>query len=219
MEEITKFFSYLKHHTDDIVRCGTLTTSFWALQSIGQRVTGAIGLRGTSTSPGISCLGCALTALNLIVANKVLGIVEGRNTVATKDNNKGKIVNQLIDRKDMIYKLTTGLFIYYVTDRTNFRTSFPSSSITLGAFVGPNNLYRRSVPSSSIVATDLQRKRIQELGRKYGCHQCGSKELFKLGFNQKIFIADHMPPSKFIKKLNKVWWRRLLKITVCSCGL
>lgn len=91
-----------------------------------------------------------------------------------------------------------------------FRTVFPSSSITHGAYANTRSMMRSSIVSNSAVASDAQRKRIQALGRRFGCHQCGSRQVFA----KKGFIADHMPPTKRAEELSAVWWRKLLNLKV-----
>eukprot|EP01035_Chromulina_nebulosa_P018151 gene18151-23805_t len=62
----------------------------------------------------------------------------------------------------------------------------------------------------SPIATDSQRSLIQQYGKRFGCHQCGSKQLF----NNKIFIADHMPPTKICNDMNNKWWRKLFNLKI-----
>jgi hypothetical protein len=93
-----------------------------------------------------------------------------------------------------------------------FRTVFPSSSITLGAYANTRSMMRSSIISNSAIASEAQRKRIQAMGKRFGCHQCGSRQLL----SKKVFIADHMPPTKRAEQLSSVWWRKLLRIKVPS---
>ena len=80
----------------------------------------------------------------------------------------------------------------------------PSSFTTLGTFA---NTARGSLPATLSYATSEQRARIQELGRRFGCHTCGRR--WRTRFN-----ADHMPPLAEVKRANAALWRRALGRTV-----
>eukprot|EP01032_Pedospumella_encystans_P024230 gene24230-27411_t len=73
-------------------------------------------------------------------------------------------------------------------------------------------MLRSSIVSNSPVASDSQRRRIQQMGKRFGCHQCGNRQLL----NNKGFIADHMPPTKRAEELSAVWWRRMMNLKVHS---
>lgn len=51
---------------------------------------------------------------------------------------------------------------------------------------------------------------MESLTRRFGCHQCANRQLL----TRKIFIADHMPPTKIVEQMNKKLWRRWLGIKV-----
>ncbi|XP_078688447.1 uncharacterized protein LOC144920261 [Branchiostoma floridae x Branchiostoma belcheri] len=86
-----------------------------------------------------------------------------------------------------------------------FRNVLPSHLLHPGAFS------KKAVPASLKYASQNKKVHIQQLGRKFGCHSCGSKfgglktsygKVFqKLKLKEKIgillggrFIADHQPP-------------------------
>jgi hypothetical protein len=118
--------------------------------------------------------------------------------------------------KEVVRRSALGLSAYLVLEGGMFRTVFPSSSISLGAYANTRSTLRSSIVSNSAVASEAQRRRIQQLGRRFGCHQCGSRQLFSKG----TFIADHMPPTKRAEELSAVWWRKWLKIKVIyPCSL
>jgi hypothetical protein len=80
----------------------------------------------------------------------------------------------------------------------------PSSLSTLGAF---SNTARASLPATLAYATSAERAAIQKLGRKFGCHTCGTRFLFSsLG----RYNADHMPPLSEVRRANSALWRRAL---------
>ena len=56
----------------------------------------------------------------------------------------------------------------------------------------------------------MSRKLIQSLGKRFGCHQCGSRQLFRGADSGGIFIADHQPPTKMAKAMADAWWRKWL---------
>ena len=90
------------------------------------------------------------------------------------------------------------------------KTSLPSSILTTGSYA---SVFGGAIPSSSSVASPYQRTLIQRMGRAHGCHHCGSRQLFGSG---TYFIADHMPPTKLVDKMNKAFLRRLLRIEVAQ---
>lgn len=105
-----------------------------------------------------------------------------------------------------------GLSAYTILEGGLFRTTFPSSSIALGAYANTRSTLRSSIISNSPVASDAQRRRIQQMGKRFGCHQCGNRQVF----NSKGFIADHMPPTKRADEMSAVWWRRAIGLKVTS---
>lgn len=119
-------------------------------------------------------------------------------------NNKR---NKEIVRYEFAKRVILGLGMYLLLERKGFKTVLPSSILTTGAYA---NFARGAVEASGAVASASQRLKIQTLGKLYGCHHCGTKQLF----TANKFIADHMPPTKFVNEMNKKWWRRMLKITV-----
>lgn len=99
-----------------------------------------------------------------------------------------------------ISRLYVGLASYLILEGGNMRISFPSSITALGAFASRRRW--NSLPTDKAIATASQRSAIQKLGRRCGCHHCGSRW-------SKIFIADHMPPTKFVEDMKKKWYNRL----------
>lgn len=125
----------------------------------------------------------------------------------------------LKDRKRVVAKerLRRGLLTvlgYAAIEQLTFpgvsplKTSLASSILTTGSFA---SVFGGAIPSSSSVATPYQRTLIQRMGRVHGCHHCGSRQLFGSG---AYFIADHMPPTKLVEKMNHSFLRRLLRLSV-----
>jgi len=84
----------------------------------------------------------------------------------------------------------------------------PSSYTHLGSFA------RWSIPCTENYADAKQRTMIEQMGRKWGCHTCGSKMYFssaKSGITGKTyrFAADHMPPKSVAKHMNDQWFRKI----------
>lgn len=88
----------------------------------------------------------------------------------------------------------------------------PSSYTHLGSFS------RWSIPCTERYATSNQRLLIEQMGRKWGCHTCGSRMLLFGGGGPTFpstttatarFVGDHMPPKSLATKMNRAWYRRL----------
>jgi hypothetical protein len=120
--------------------------------------------------------------------------------------------NKVATTSDLVRRTFLGLTSYIVLEGGMFRTVYPSSSIALGAYANTRSTLRSSIVSTSSVATGEQRRQIQALGKRFGCHQCGDRQLF----NRLGFIADHMPPTKRAEELSSKWWRRILNLKVQS---
>lgn len=78
----------------------------------------------------------------------------------------------------------------------------PSSFTTVGSFA------RWSIPCGEKYATSSQRAMVEKMGRKWGCHTCGSRMLAKR-FGKHRFVGDHMPPKSVAVQMNTSWLRRL----------
>lgn len=92
-----------------------------------------------------------------------------------------------------------------------FRALSPSSLSSLGAFA---NTKKGSLPATLAYATRSQRFKIQELGRRFGCHTCGARPWPLGGRAQLRYNADHMPPLAEVKVMNQALWRRVLSAPV-----
>ena len=73
----------------------------------------------------------------------------------------------------------------------------PSDVRLPGAFAGPQRYW--SIPTGVDYASASERALIQKLGRRHGCHTCGTRR------SSTKFIADHQPPNKYAKRENA--WR------------
>lgn len=77
----------------------------------------------------------------------------------------------------------------------------PSSYTHLGSFS------RWSIPCTEKYATAQQRTLIHKMGRRWGCHTCGSRMLGPTTKSFK-FVGDHMPPKSVAERMNQMWIRR-----------
>jgi hypothetical protein len=107
--------------------------------------------------------------------------------------------------------LTTG--IYALLDLNMCQTIFPSSILLTGSYARGRHFKgwaNMSVPTNSAKASAKEKVAVTRLGRVFGCHHCGNRQLF----GWKGFIADHMPPTKMANEMNEVFWRRWLGLKV-----
>lgn len=96
-----------------------------------------------------------------------------------------------------------GMLIYRGILGGRFWSISPSSYTNLGSFA------RRSLPATNdSYATYAQRQQIELLGRKFGCHTCGSRMIFAK--SRVKFHADHMPPRSVVNAQKNQFWRKLL---------
>ena len=106
---------------------------------------------------------------------------------------------------------TVGLITYKLLGG-RFWSIAPSSLTNLGSFART----RFAIPAGTKYANFQQRRQIEALGRKWGCHTCGSRgvlSISRIGSNHKHkvkFHADHMPPNSAVKQMNQKFYRRVL---------
>ncbi len=166
-----------------------------------------------------STLGCVLTASSLLVAQEAEKYARKKSYEMVFPPRRESIwglrspsqfSTERYNVKNSTRQLLVGLGVFALLERGFFRTALPSSVIAPGVFANALTMTRRSVIATSAIATDSQRQKIQILGKRFGCHQCGSRQFF----SRRGFIADHMPPTKLALEMSQSWWRKLFKITV-----
>jgi hypothetical protein len=180
---------------------GALTISFYLLSNTFQHFLGAFGLH--SGRP--------------LILNSAMGFL---STVACCSLSR-EIQEQIIPSclkirpdkqniEDAISRLYLGVGLYSLLEQRSFLTALPSSVIAVGVYAKRRSLMGipGSVLASDAVASGKERGAIQILGKRYGCHHCGSKQRFQL--DGKGFIADHQPPTKTAKELEGKWLRSFL---------
>ncbi len=200
----------------NVVSLTVLTGSFYLSQVVLQRCMGMLRIHGGRHGLITSTFGCALTVSSLLIAHEAEKFARSQFFQGKVDNFFGNWSfgrspsEQRHNLKKTIQSLFVGIGVFALLEQGMFRTAFPSSVITLGVFANTGNMLRRSIEATSAIATESQRLKIQTLGKRYGCHQCGSSQWF----SKRGFIADHMPPTKQALEMSQAWWRRVLKIEV-----
>lgn len=197
-----------------------LTTSFWTFQNVFQRGAGLLGCHGGRPFLVTSALGAVTTTCSLLLSQFLNHNKEGilkpfQSAVHKRDISPFTSLSiapplriNRAEKKRYIRETYVGLLSFMLLEKGGFRTAFPSSVIALGVFANHSNKMVRSMVTNSPVATSTQRLHMQKLGKRFGCHQCGKRQLF----NRNIFIADHMPPTKMAIEKDMKWYRRLFSL-------
>lgn len=195
--------------------CAVASGAFWMCQNALQVVAGFVGIHSGRTLPVL----CSLGLLSTIASSSVsMMAIDWRHKLSSNTKNRPyfpftmpTLPSPFHDTSDhsklQVTRVLLGVGIFCLLELQGFKTALPSSIITTGIFARN----RGSIAATSEVATAVQRVRIQQLGWRYGCHHCGSRQVLSL---DKTFIADHMPPTKFMKEMNAKWWRRMLGLKV-----
>jgi len=138
----------------------------------------------------------------------------GMQSIETDLRNFGQAL-----RKDPLHtvRIATLALITFKVLGGRFWSISPSSYTNLGSFARTSH----SIPAKMDYATSAQRKVIESVGRRWGCHTCGSRMIFSRtkpsanGSGSLVkFHADHMPPKSVAHAMNSRWWRKLLRIQV-----
>lgn len=197
-----------------------LSSSFYLSQLVAQRIFMTFKIHSGLPKLIISSIGLVTTVSSLCLSQVVeYGLrVETDNFGTGLPSHQRRLPwpfsNQRPSKafiQDHLTRLALGLGMFVVLEQSLFRTVFPSSLIRTGVYANAFNYRRMSIPSLSEVVSEAQRKKIQALGRRFGCHHCGDRQWFKRG---SVFIGDHMPPTKFAKEMSEKAWRRFLKMPV-----
>jgi hypothetical protein len=71
-------------------------------------------------------------------------------------------------------------------------------SISPSSYTSPGSFARQCIPAKSTAyATPNERDAIQKIGKKYGCHTCGTRKPFS--GTTDGFVADHIPPNAVVE--------------------
>ena len=185
-----------------LLRMGIITLSFFTITNTLQRLAGSLSIHSGRPYIATRVFGAASTAASCLLSLELQELI-----VSQFENDKIPSIR----KKETLARVIPNLGAYYCLERRSFLTAIPSSVISIGVHA-QQNFYaaKGSVLSTNKVATKGQRKLVQIMGKSFGCHQCGSKQW------NKIFIADHMPPTHFMNEMNQVWWRKMFNIKVSS---
>jgi hypothetical protein len=222
---LANIINYTITSNDKIIfeKCSYATILFYTLKNSIQLVSGKIGINSSKSLPLVVTYGLVTTIGSICITHSSIPHLISISNKLFYHNNESELsyYNQIsnsiyhkiysddkhITQKGYIKHIGVSIGFFTLLERNYFKTSIPSSVITIGVHAK----HKGSVIATSEVATDRQRKNIQLLGKKYGCHHCSSKQLL----SKKRFIADHMPPTKIAKEMNLEWWRKYFNITVC----
>lgn len=196
-----------------------LSSSFYALQILSQRFFWAIKVHAGLPKFIANSMGLVATVSNLFLCQMIEIAVRqetknyGFGFHTSKRNSRlpstiSRASSEFV--KDQFTRLVLGMGIFILLEQSAFRTALPSSVIAPGVYSNSFNMLRRSVRATSEATTEAQRKLIQSIGKRYGCHQCGSRQLL----SGKVFIGDHMPPTKMAKEMSAAFWRKFFRLTV-----
>lgn len=109
-----------------------------------------------------------------------------------------------------------GILTYKTLFRSNFISLSPSSYTARGSFARKGiPIIASSSTSSFNYATQSQRNALEKIGRRFGCHTCGSR-LLRDNSKKIIFHGDHIPPVSVAKQINSLWYNRIIGRTVAQ---
>ncbi len=189
------------------------TTLFYSLSIVSQRLFGLVSLHGGRPRALISISGACGTAFGLGATHTATEFMISEAYFSSSKYHKSASASLSSSSYSSSgwNLLAESMALFILIEQNWFRTMLPSSVLTIGVFGDERLSESRSVPSSSKKATQSERNQIQVLGKKDGCHHCGSKMIFSSG----PFIADHMPPTARIRWISTIaWWRWLLGMKV-----
>lgn len=111
----------------------------------------------------------------------------------------------------LISRCVLGILTYKTIFRSHFSSLAPSSYTARGSFA------RIGIPAppNFNYATRSQRDKLEQIGKWWGCHTCGSRMIFSnLRSNKPKFHGDHIPPVSVAKQMNSKWYRQKLGVKV-----
>ena len=189
------------------------TLAAYARVSAAHRVASVVGLGGVAGASLVAVWAQDMAAhgsrrsLSAVLEDcnveAVAQFVAPRMFAAAASNSSGDRGEDLLPRRremaaGMVVLAGLGLFRLL---GGRFFSVLPSDYARLGAF-RPKEMVRATLA----YASKSTKRHISWLGSMNGCHTCGTR--------RGPFVADHMPPVKFVKEANAKWWRRLTGRTV-----
>lgn len=202
-----KYFENDRIHSK-VKKFGFLFFGFWVSSHAFQRIFGIARIHSGIPRLFQTCAGLTSVTASCLIANEFSeNPFSFKRFDMMKFDGSWKSLSNSIQNEFNSVILT--IATYGLIERKLFISALPSSVNVLGVFAKTF----ASVSSSSFAATSSEKSKIQVLGRLYGCHHCGSRQIIKN--RMKGFIADHMPPTKIVNELNSKFWRKLfgLKVT------
>lgn len=172
-----------------------VTAGFWGTHNCLQRLCGSV-LNLHSGCPLICTILFGILSFTLsfffsYYALEVWKLSDPRMSLEFDSKISSKIaLNSSFQRKALL-----AFALFWHMEGKMLTTAIPSSLLCVGVFA---NRMKGSIPALTIRASSKQRSLIQDLGKKYGCHHCGSKQWF---VKSSRFIADHMPPTKIARSM------------------
>ena len=176
-----------------------------------QRFAGILSIHGGQPFLAKSTFGIVSTTVCCLLSRKIEELILPISTRKSelRPSRKSELrPSQFKEISDNVIRrgsLSVGVFA--LLEKKFFLTALPSSVLSIGVHAVRNGKVLSTNPAAN-------QKLVQVLGKHLGCHQCGSKQFFDIN---KGFIADHMPPTKFAKEMNSIWWRKALKLNVSYC--
>lgn len=143
-------------------------------------------LQISNSNPFANIFGMFAVAVSGVIASKVMGNVWD---LAKDDESVVEAAEtSFLESPETLFLVAGTSVSVFVLLRGKFSSVLPSDVLTPGAF-GKVNL-----PASENYATTSKRLQLQVIGKKNGCHSCGSRHI------QGEFIADHQPPLAIVKR-------------------
>lgn len=130
-----------------------------------------------------ACLAASYTTVHFYAVSRAL--LPSRQPESTPSTAVG------LSHRDLLLS-TAGGVVFFKAFGGKFSSVLPSNILRPGSFA------RHPIPvNTASYASSGQKKFMQEIGRRHGCHTCGRKRVDK-------FVADHQPPSKLVQDSNVV---------------
>ena len=171
--------------------CGA-ASMFWLSMVTLQRAAGAFRVHAGLPSPYVALCGTFMVTACQVFSSysspKLINVLAEDAKEIRPENHIGLIRGTLLT-----------ILCFSAIECNGLRTTLPSSVISKGAYARSFARILTSTPSAS----SMQRAKIQSFGKRFGCHHCGSRQLF-----QGKFIADHIPPTLFVSNYLKSWFGR-----------
>ena len=145
-------------------------------------------LRLVHSSPLASVIGCVSVLAAGCVASaaavQVISLSRRWQSISDTTQAPASSANSSVDfgAQELLVSTVASTVLFRALGG-RFSSVLPSHLLRPGAFA------REWIPVRATQATERQRTIVRELGRRHGCHSCGTRSV-------KQFHADHQPPTK-----------------------